>query len=162
MQRVTIFFFLGLLITGLSCKKGQTVTTLTVTVTDGRTGAPAAGASVLLYDSSSGVASNAAKYSATTDQSGKATITIAFLSQYFVIAQQASEKNYYSGLIPTGIFKTQADIQFTPAQTPPAAIGGVKFQDTNGDGVVNAQDDGPPPAASIAANTTNLFSTTIY
>jgi hypothetical protein len=162
MQKLTIFFFLILLIAGLSCKKSQTSTTLIVTVTDGRTGSVAAGASVFLYDSSAGVASNSPKYSATTDQNGKVSITIAFVSQYFVVAQNANEKNYYGGLIPTGIFKTQTDIQDSPAQTPSAVIGSVKFQDTNGDGAITAADDVPAPSASIAANTANSFSTTIY
>jgi hypothetical protein len=152
-----------LLMAGFSCKKSQTATTtLNVTVTDGSTGSPAAGASVFLFDSSTAVTSNMPKYSATTDQNGKVSITIAFLSQYFVIAQKAGEKNYYSGLIPVGIFKTQTDIQDSPAQTPPGVIGGVKFQDTNGDGAITVADDAPAPSASIVANTANSFSATIY
>jgi len=115
-----------------------------------------------LFDSSAGVLSNSPKYSATTDQSGKASITIAFVSQYFVVAQNATGKNYYSGLIPTGIFETQTEIQDSPAQTPAGVIGGVKFQDTNGDGVITAADDVSAPVVSITANTKNSFSTTIY
>lgn len=162
MQKLTALFFSIWLITGLSCKKSQTSTTLAVTVTDGRTGSPAAGVSVFLYDSSAAVISNTPKYSATTDQSGKANIAIAFLSQYFVVAQNATEKNYYGGLAPIGIFTTQTDIQDSPAQTPAGVVGGVKFRDTNGDGIITAADDVPAPAASITANTTNSFSTTIY
>jgi len=164
MKKLTALFSAILLITGLSCKKSQTSTStsLTVTVTDGRTGSPAAGASVYLYNSAAAVTGNSPQYTATTDQSGKANITVAFVSQYFVVAQNATEKNYYNGLIPIGIFTTQTDIQDSPAQTPAGVIGGVKFKDTNGDGAITAADDGPPPAASITANTSNSFSTAIY
>lgn len=163
MKKFTGLFFLGLLVAGLSCKKSQTTaTTLTITVTDGAANSVAAAATVYLYESSAAVTANTPKYTTTTDQNGKATITIAYLSQYFVIAQKGAEKNYFSGLIPAGIFKTQADIQDNPVQTPPGVIGGVRFQDTNGDGAITTADDVAAPSANITANTANSFGTTVY
>jgi len=165
MKKLQLLF---IAITVLSCKKAETpapaeaATTVAVTVTDGSTGVAATGATVLLYDSADAVASNTSKYTATTDQTGTVKITVAYISQYFVIAQKGSEKNYYSGLIPIGIFKTQTDIQNSAIQTPPAVIGGVKFQDTNGDGRISAADDVSAPNIKVTANTNNAISTTIY
>jgi len=148
----------------LSCKKAETktATTVEVSVTDGSTGSVAGGATVNLYESVSAVTGNTPKYTQTTDQSGKAKISVAYLSQYYVLVQKGNEKNYYSGLIPVGIFKTQTDIQNSPVQKPAAVIGGVKFQDTNGDGKIDALDDVSAPVVSVSANTNNTFSTTVY
>ncbi len=163
MKKFTSLFFALLLVAGLSCKKSQTTaTTLTITITDGSNSIGAAAATVYLYDSAAAVTSNTPKYTVTADQNGIATITITFSSQYFVIAQKAGQKNYYNGLIPVGTFKSTTDVQDSPAQTPPGIVGGVKFQDTNGDGAITTADDVPPPAVTIKANTANSFNATIY
>jgi hypothetical protein len=165
MKKIQLLF---IAIAVLSCKKTETAappaaaTTVEVTVTDGRTGTAASGATVLLYDSADAVTSNTSKYTATTDQTGAVKIPVAYIAQYFVIAQKGSEKNYYNGLIPTGIFKTQADIQNSAIQTPAAVIGGVNFQDTNGDGRITAADDVSPPDIKVTANANNAISTSIY
>jgi hypothetical protein len=163
MKKLNIFFLTVLVTAVLSCKKNNTpVTTLEITVVDGATGSSAAGAAVMLYGTAGDAASGSPKYSGTADQSGKVKFTVSYLRQYFVLAVKTTEKNYYNGLIPTGIFKTQTEIQNSPAQTPSAVIGGVKFQDTNGDGAITAADDVAPPSVSITANTNNTFTTTIY
>jgi TonB-linked SusC/RagA family outer membrane protein len=47
--------------------------------------------------------------------------------------------NYYT-LVQTGIFKDQADINNTPAKVPNSHPGDFKFQDVNGDGIIDGND----------------------
>ena len=162
MKKLHPFFLIILLTAALSCKKSQNATTLEITVVDGVTGMPAAGATVNLYGHAADVTGGSPVFSLTTDQTGKVKLPVDHPNQFFIIAFKAAERNYYNGLIPVGIFKTQADIQDSPAQTPSAIIGGVKFKDTNGDGAITSADDTTPPSNYITAYINNTFSATIY
>ncbi|MCR8560994.1 hypothetical protein KXD93_25275 [Mucilaginibacter sp. BJC16-A38] len=164
MKKLQILLFTLMAIALLSCTKDQTKTgtTVEISVVDGSTGSAAAGATVSLYESSAAINSNTPKYTQTTDQTGKAKIGVAYLSQYYVTAQLGSKKNYYNGFLPVGIFKTQTDIQNSAIQTPAAVIGSVKFQDTNGDGKISAADDVAAPSVSLTVNTNTTFTTTVY
>jgi hypothetical protein len=155
-------FFIVCLSSVVSCNKNSNTTTVNIIVTDGDSGTAANNATVYLYDSGAAVATNSPKYTQGTDQSGKAKITVASLSTYFIVVQKGTEKNYYGGYIPVGIFKSQTDIDDNPRQTPPAVVGGVKFKDVNGDGQINSQDITPMPSINIVANTNNSESVTIY
>jgi hypothetical protein len=169
MKHLKSLFILVVFSTTLSCsrKNGTSVTTVDVMVTDGASWTAASGATVYLYDSSNAVTSNLPKYTQTTDSKGDVKFTVVYSGQYYVVAQKVvaqkgNAKNYYNGLIPVGIFQSQTEIRNSPAQNPPAVVGGIKFRDTNGDGVVNASDNTPPPAVALTANTNNTFTTTIY
>ncbi len=139
-----------------------TGTTVAIKVVDGHSGVAVPGAAVSLYATSADVTANTPTYSLTTDQTGVAESPVTFVSQYYVIAQKESEKNYYSGLIPIGLFTSTAEIQSSAIQTPAATIGSVKFQDTNGDGVISALDDTTPPPLALMKDKTNTFTVTIY
>jgi hypothetical protein len=165
MKDLNVLLFTFMVITLVSCGKTNdaiTATMVQVTVTDGSTGSVTSGATVSLYNSTSAVTSNAPAYTQTTDQSGKAQFSVLYVSQYYVIVQKANEKNYYSGLIPIGLFKSTADIQNSPIQSPAGVVGGVKFQDTNGDGIINASDDVAVPSVTLTQTGINTFSTAIY
>jgi hypothetical protein len=166
MRKIKVLYFAALMASVVSCKKSHTIPVvtngITVMVTDGDSNTPAAGATVAFYDSATAVVSNTPKYTATTDQSGKVQLTVNYIKQYFVIVQKGVEKNYFSGLIPTGIFTSATEIKDSPTQSPAAVVGDVKYQDTNGDGVINIQDDVQAPAISLTVNMAATFNTTIY
>lgn len=169
MKKNTLFLFTVIVATALSCSKSKTVTptpaaatTVEVTVDEGRTGTAAATATVYLYQSQDSVTSNTPKYTQTTDQNNTAKITVAYQPQYFVVVKKGTESNYYSGLIPIGIFATQTDIDSSPFQSPAGVIGGVKYQDTNGDGKIDSKDDAAAPTVSVKVSTNNTFTTTVY
>jgi hypothetical protein len=139
-----------------------TGTTVAIKVVDGHSGVAVPGAAVSLYATSADVTANTPTYSLTTDQTGVAQSPVNFVSQYYVIAQKEGEKNYYSGLIPVGLFTSTAEIQSSAIQTPAATIGSVKFQDTNGDGVISALDDTTPPPLALMNDKANTFTVTVY
>lgn len=100
------------------------------------------GATIKIYDTSTDIMNNSTpKYTATTDQSGKASIPVEFKSQYFFIVQKGNAKNIFNNLLITGIFQTEAEIQNSPVQTPAPAVGSPKFEDLNGDGVIRSPGD---------------------
>ena len=169
MKKKTLFLFAIIIATVLSCSKNKTVTptpaaatTVEVTVNEGRAGTAAANATVYLYQSQDSVTSNTPKYTQVTDQNNQAKITVTYQAQYFVVVKKGTESNYYNGLIPVGIFASQTDIDDSPNQIPAGVIGGVKYQDTNGDGRITSADDVSAPTVSLKAGTNNLFTTTVY
>lgn len=159
MQKLKVLFFAAIIVSTFSCKKSTTATTLEVTV--GSSGAAAGGATVNLYESAAAI-SGSPKYSQVTDAAGKTKFNVAFISKYYVIVKKGSATNYYNGYIPVGIFASQTDINDSPGQTPPGVVGGVKFYDTNHDGVINASDIVSAPSVDIAANANSTFNSAIY
>ncbi|WP_374948470.1 hypothetical protein [Mucilaginibacter sp.] len=145
-----------------SCKKDDPTTSLEINVINGATNAASPGATIKLYAGANAVSDNVPTYTNTTDVSGRVKFNVKYQNQYYIIVENGSAKNFYSGLVPVAIFKTQADISASPAQNPIAVIGGIKFQDINGDGVVNAQDNIVAPLITIKAQTNNTISVTIY
>jgi len=144
-------------------KDGRATSALSITVTDGVTATASAGATIKLYDDINNATSGASpNYTETADASGKAKFTVDYTGIYYVVVENGTKKNWYSGLIPVGVFKTQADIDASPAQTPVAIIGSVKFQDTNGDGVINESDKTKVPGITLFEGTTPPVSITIY
>lgn len=147
-----------------SCdKEGPSTSTVAITVTNGLTGAAAAGATVKLYDDvNKPNTGEAPAYTFTADASGKVTASVDYIGGYFLVAENGAQKNYYGGLIPIGVFKTQSDIDSSPKQTPVATIGSVKFKDTNGDGVINDSDKTYAPNLFLEAGQTLTYNTTVY
>ncbi|MDB5150123.1 MAG: hypothetical protein JWQ57_4143 [Mucilaginibacter sp.] len=147
-----------------SCdKEGPSTSTVAITVTDGVTGAASAGATVKLYDDvNKPNTGEAPAYTLTADASGKVSASVAYIGGYYIVAENGARKSYYGGLIPIGVFKTQADIDNSPVQTPTATIGAVKFKDANGDGVINDSDKKPAPTLFLEAGQTLNYSTTVY
>jgi hypothetical protein len=147
-----------------SCdKEGPSTSTVAITVTDGLTGTASAGATVKLYDDANKAnTGEAPAYTLTTDASGKVSASVAYIGGYYIVAENGTRKSYYGGLIPIGIFKTQADIDSSPVQTPVATIGAVKFKDANGDGVINDSDKKPAPTLFLEAGQTLNYSTAVY
>ncbi|QEM06797.1 hypothetical protein DIU31_026040 [Mucilaginibacter rubeus] len=147
-----------------SCdKKGPATSTVAITITDGQTGAASVGATVKLYDDvNKPNTGEAPSYTLTTDASGKATAVVAYIGEYYIVAEKGTQKSYYNGLIPIGIFKTQADIDSSPKQTPAAIIGSVKFKDTNNDGVINDSDKAKAPNLFLQEGQTLNYSLAVY
>ncbi|MDB5111959.1 MAG: hypothetical protein JWR67_3073 [Mucilaginibacter sp.] len=147
---------LFILILFFSCNKNDTTvsppptTTVEITVKDGNSWTPSnttmnlvSGATIKLYDTQTDIINNnPPKYTATTDQSGKASIPVAYKNQYFFTAQKGKATNVViNGLLIVGIFQTQSEIQSSPSQTPAATIGSPKYLDTNGDGKITSPQD---------------------
>jgi hypothetical protein len=162
MQKLKVLFFAAIIASTFSCKKSVTATTLEVTVTGGSSGAVSSGATVNLYESAAAAISGSPKYSQVTDATGKTKFNVAVISKYYVIVKKGSATNYYNGYIPVGIFTSQTDINNSPGQTPPGVVGGLKFYDTNHDGVINAPDVVSAPSVDITANINNTFGSAIY
>jgi hypothetical protein len=137
-------------------------TTVQITVADGRTGAAAGSATVNLYADMTAVNNNTPKYTQITDQNNQAKFTVDYLSKYYVVVTKGTAKNYYSGLVPIGIFQSQADINNSPAQNPPGTVGGVKYQDTNEDGIINNNDKTDAPFITLTQSTNNTQTITVY
>jgi len=69
----------------------------------------------------------------------KSIITQANNVLYFITQVGKPIGNYYT-LVQTGIYKDQADIDNTKAKVPGAKPGDFKFEDVNGDGVIDGND----------------------
>jgi hypothetical protein len=147
-----------------SCdKNGPGTSTVDITVTDGLTGAASAGATVKLYDDVNKPNNGEAPtYTLTSDASGKVKTSVAYIGVYYIVVEKGTQKNYFNGLIPIGVFKSQSEIDSSPAQTPVATIGAVKFKDTNGDGVINDSDKTHAPNLVLEEGQTLTFSTAVY
>lgn len=149
---VTLFrsFFL---VVFLSCNKEKAITPpdtiLEITVKNGNSWTlsntamdAVTGATIKVYETQTDILNNSSpKYTAVTDQSGKASIPVEFKMQYFFTSQKADAKNIINGLLIIGIFQTQAEIQSSPNQSPVPFIGSPKFLDTNGDGLIRSPND---------------------
>ncbi len=122
-------------------------TTVEITVKDGNSWSASntslsvsSGATINLYATRADLTNNKPKYTATTDQTGVAKISVDFQSQYLLSVQKGNAKNIINGLVIEGIFQTQAEIQSSPRQTPTPTIGSPKFLDINRDGIINGAD----------------------
>jgi hypothetical protein len=135
-----------------ACKKDAKTTTttdttsITVTVKDVSSWSSTntaltsvSGATVNLYDSQAAVTANTPLYTKTTDQTGSINIPVSFKSQYFITVKSGAESNIYTGYLIMGVFQTSADLQNGVIQSG-SVIGGPRFEDVNGDGVINAGD----------------------
>jgi hypothetical protein len=147
-----------------SCDKESPATSnVSITVTNGLTGTASSGATIKLYDDPNKANNGSSPaYTLTTDASGKITSQVDYIGGYFIVAEKGTQKSYYNGLIPIGIFKTQSEIDSSPAQTPVATIGSVKFKDTNGDGVINDSDKTVAPTLYLEAGQTINYNLAIY
>ena len=162
MKRLLLLMLLAIVAIAFSCKKNTTSTTISVTVTNGASRSVSSGATINLYETAAAVSGGSPKYSQVTDASGKTKFTVAYLAKYYIIVKNGSAANYYNGYIPVGIFTSQTDINDSPAQTPAAVVGGVRFSDTNGDGVINSSDFLTVPSINVTENANTAFSVVIY
>ncbi|SDS72977.1 TonB-linked outer membrane protein, SusC/RagA family [Mucilaginibacter mallensis] len=88
--------------------------------------------------------SNSVNYSANRNKvlslgGQQSIITKANNVLYFITEVGKPIGNYYT-LVQTGIYKDQADINNTPAKVPGAHPGDFKFEDVNGDGIIDGND----------------------
>lgn len=177
MKKLFLINLLGLVILGsfFSCNKKETTTTPTttveITVKDGNSWTSSnttmnivSGATINIYDTQTDIINNSTpKYTATTDQSGKASIPVEFKTQYFFTIQKGNAKNVINGLLIIGIFQTQAEIQSSPNQTPTPSIGSPKFLDANGDGIIrNPQDNVYGDFINLIQNKTVAKTSIVY
>lgn len=122
-------------------------TTLEITVKDGKSWSASntslsnsSGVTINLYTTQTDVTNNTPQYTAITNQAGVASIPVEFKNQYLLTAQKGNAKNLINGLLITGIFQTQTEINAAPFQTPAPTLGSPKFLDTNQDGRIDAGD----------------------
>jgi len=163
MKKLFILILAGFIIIdiGTACYKKPADTVVEINVYNGSTAITGV-ATVSLYRSMADVLNNSPAYTQTVGDVNYVDITVEYLSKYYVVVTRGAAKNYYAGFLPIGIFQSQADINNSPAQTPAAAVGGVKFKDINGDGVINNSDKTDAPAIFLTKNATTYENVTIY
>jgi hypothetical protein len=166
MKKIPLLMLVAIIVTAFSCKKNTTNstpgTTISVSVSQGPSGAESNGATVNLYETAAAVTGGSPKYSQVTNASGKTMFTVAYLAKYYIIVKNGSASNYYNGYIPVGVFGSQTEINFSPAQSPPGVVGGARLKDTNGDGVINSSDFVIVPSIDVTQNANTDFSVVIY
>jgi len=163
MKKLFIFILAGFIIIdiGTACYKPPADTVVEINVYNGSTAITGV-ATVSLYRSMADVTNNSPAYTQTVGYDNYVDITVAYLSQYYVVVTRGAAKNYYAGFLPVGIFQSQTDINSSPAQTPAGTVGGVKFKDVNGDGVINNSDKTDAPAVFLTKSTTTYQGVTVY
>jgi len=168
MNSLKTILLLAFLALSFSCKnpsvKAKAETTVQVYALDGSNPSGSqSGISVKFYESLVAITNNTPSASGVTDANGMAMVSIGIpVTSYYVIAQRGTRANYYNGLNPIGVFKTQQEIQTSPTQIPAGTIGGTKFRDTNGDGVITSADVLSPPVFSITPYYNTVIGTVIY
>lgn len=133
-------------------------------------GLPEAGVTVSFYTSPEDYVDGDAVYQAETDQAGKVTFADAQVgTTYYVLAQKGDISNvFYRSSTPVngvhvafyadGIFQSVEEISNSPVIQSGAAPGNIRFQDLNGDGIINNDDRGavPHPQMVAAAGNTEV------
>jgi hypothetical protein len=99
------------------------------------------GAVVNIYTDQTSITNNTPEYTANSDVNGIAKFNHLPAGSYFLIAQKGDLSNTINGYIIAGIFQNSNDISSWPRQSD-AVVGGYKFLDLNGDGVINSRDEG--------------------
>lgn len=110
-------------------------------------GVPAESGTVWLYATQEDYANDVAAYEQVIEN-GKAVFSDIRPGRYYIKAEygdkgnifyQSRDGNLYYGMAAVGIFQTEAEISDSPAQ-PDAALGNFRWQDSNGDGIINNSD----------------------
>jgi hypothetical protein len=94
---------------------------------------------VKLYASQSSFNNNLPDFTETSDINGIVKLNVPIQEQYFLIVEKGDLSNIKNGYIITGVFNDQAEINAYP-HLPGVNIGGLKYEDYNADGVINALD----------------------
>ncbi|MEO3402364.1 hypothetical protein AAFN85_00575 [Mucilaginibacter sp. CAU 1740] len=61
-----------------------------------------------------------------------------------------------ASFIKAGVFSSAEEINNWPRQTPPATVGGIRYQDINGDGAIDRYDEVLTVTAPAAGKTLNI------
>ncbi len=176
----TLLFTVVLIISISSCKDDNDTSTsdryaLTVTAynafywsIDKPKGTLQPAANVSIYASRADYYSKKPYKTATTNADGKAVLNVA-RGRYFIVAEWQETGKLISSVVPkedvstsmskkgyvaVGLFQTDAEVKNSPGQAY-ARPGNFKWQDINGDGVINPQDLVELPSASVEVGTTN-------
>lgn len=98
------------------------------------------GAIVKLFASQSSFDNNLPDYTALSDENGMIYLyDLPALEEYLMLVEKDDLSNIVDGYLIQGVFNNQAEIDTSPFQTG-AYVGGLKFIDYNGDGVINVVD----------------------
>ncbi|OCX50349.1 hypothetical protein BEL04_21415 [Mucilaginibacter sp. PPCGB 2223] len=164
MKKLFLLILAGFIIIdiGTACfEKAEQPTIVHITVINGNPAATGS-ATICLYRNMTDVNNSFPLYTQTTIDNNSVDITVDYLSQYYVVVTKGPAKNYYSGYIPVGLFQSQTDINNSATQNPAGTVGGVKFRDINGDGVINNSDKTDAPTIAVTKGTENDQSVTVY
>jgi len=99
------------------------------------------GAIVNVYTDLTSITNNTPEYTANSDVNGLAKFNKLPARSYFITVKKGDLSNTINGYVIAGIFQNENDINSWAKQSG-AAIGGYKFVDLNGDGVINSLDTG--------------------
>lgn len=111
------------------------------------------GATMQLYKDQASFDSGTPDYTFKSDENGKIIFyDLDVVAKYFVV-EKGTESNIVNGYLIEGVFQSQADIDNSPHQDG-ATVGGLKYADINGDGVINEDDKTPFDFISISLEET--------
>lgn len=99
------------------------------------------GAVVNVYTDLTSITNNTPEYTASSDVNGIAKFNNLPARSYFITVKKSDLSNTINGYVIAGIFQNENDINLWAKQSG-AVIGGYKFVDLNGDGVINNRDTG--------------------
>ncbi len=100
---------------------------------------PAANATIKLYASQSSFDSNTPEYIIITDAVGFVKAYNITPGDYFLVVEKDNLSNVVNGYLIAGVYQTQAEVDSGPQQAG-ATVGGLKYTDVNGDGIVDSDD----------------------
>lgn len=98
------------------------------------------GADAKLYASQSSIDSDTPDIIVKSDDNGKATFYDLENGDYFLSVEMGDLKSSKDGFLIGGVFPSQEDIDNSAPQTG-AIIGGIKYIDVNGDGIISNDDE---------------------
>jgi hypothetical protein len=97
---------------------------------------------IKLYTTQSSFDNNIPDFTTTSDANGMVLLSnlpIQNQYNYFLIVEKTDLRNIKDGYIICGVFNNQEDISTWPTQAG-AYVGGLKYNDVNGDGIINSDD----------------------
>ncbi|TRX59986.1 PKD domain-containing protein [Fulvivirga sp. M361] len=97
------------------------------------------GADAKLYTSQSSIDSKTPDFVAKSDENGKAVFYDLENGNYYLSVEMGDSKSSKDGFLIYGVFQTQEDIDNSAPQDG-AVIGGIKYTDVNGDGLISDDD----------------------
>lgn len=96
------------------------------------------GATIKVYTDGSKVGTSQTFDVLTTDSNGKATLYGSRSSNYYITVSKDAKSNIVNGFVLLGTYNSQVEVDSSP--DPNAKVGGLRYMDVNGDGLLNNND----------------------
>ena len=101
---------------------------------------PAANATIKLYASQASLDNNIPEFTLITDADGFVKTYDITPGEYLMLVEKNNLSNVIDGYLIAGVFQNQAEIDNGNPQQAGATVGGVRYTDVNGDGIITIDD----------------------